>query len=465
MLLFPAYLALVGCSDGTSVADGVGKAAGQLANVRTTVAQQGTSGGFVDVNGDGIDDLVVCAPYATQGETLGLAFVYYGTTNGFSAEPKLVLSGGDNFGFAFATLGDVDGDGKGDFAISALHGGGDDVSLSGSVTVFKGGGNGTSIATIAGEAALDRFGYALAAGDLNGDGTKELVIGAPFHSPTPALYQQGAVYLYDFTTKALKAIKASATVQGLGSSVAAGNINGDTYDDLLVSTSTAYGVGNKVQVFHGRADLVANPGGPTLSLSSMAGSFGDSLRVIPDLNGDGFQELLIGASKAAVGSATEMGVLLVVKGTTQTGSLNLDSTPAALLQKITGQAAYDRFGSPAAAIGDLDNGGKTEVAVAAVHADNGSSLMTGKVYLLRGEDLAVGSAQLATAAVIGGPGNDMHFGRLLVPFTKNGPKLLVGAPTAFQNSGGVFGFNPADAKLLFQVSYGGLTTTSADCCK
>jgi len=70
MLLFPAYLALVGCSDGTSVADGVGKAAGQLANVRTTVAQQGTSGGFVDVNGDGIDDLVVCAPYATQGETL-----------------------------------------------------------------------------------------------------------------------------------------------------------------------------------------------------------------------------------------------------------------------------------------------------------------------------------------------------------------------------------------------------------
>ena len=155
----------------------------------------------------------------------------------------------------------------------------------------------------------------------------------------------------------------------------------------------------------------------------------------------------------------------LLRAVEKTGSLNLDSTPSALLQKISGQAAYDRFGSPTGALGDLDGGGKSEVAVAAVHADSDPSLMTGKVYVLRGEDLAAGTAQLATATVIGGPGNDLHFGRHLVPFAKNGPKLLVGAPTAFQNSGGVFGFNPADAKLLFQVSYGGLTTTSADCCK
>jgi len=459
LLLIIGFMALSGCSDSSSNSV---PAAGA---VSVTNAQQASSAGFADVNGDGIDDMVVCAPYATQGDTIGLAFVYPGSANGFAATPSLVLSGGDNFGFSFVRLGDVDGDSVADFAISALHGSGEDVSLSGSVTVFKGGGNGTAIVNLAGEAALDRFGYALASGDLNGDGTEEIIIGAPFHSPSPALFQQGAVYIYDFKTQTMSSVKATTSIQGIGWTVAGGNINGDAYADLLLSAQTAYGIGNKVYVYHGRADLLSNPGAPTRTLSSMAGSFGDSIRVIPDLNSDGYDEILISASKATVSTAPETGTLFVVKGGTQTGTTNLDSTQTALLQRINGQGAYDRFGAPAVAVGDLDGNGKTEVAVAATHADSGSYLMTGTVYILRGEDLASGTAQTATATKLDGAGKDMHFGKTLTPFVKNGPKLIVGAPTAFNNSGAVFGFNPATGTQLFQISHGGVTTASIDCCK
>jgi len=459
LLMIIGFMTLSGCSDSSS------NSAPASGAVSVNNAQQASSTGLVDVNGDGIDDMVVCAPYATQGNTIGLAFVYPGSANGFAAYPSLFLSGGDNFGFSFVRLGDVDGDSVADFAISALHGSGDEVSLSGSVTVFKGGGNGAVIVNLAGEAALDRFGYALASGDLNGDGTAEIIIGAPFHSPTPSLFQQGAVYVYDFKTRTMSSVKSTASIQGIGWTVAGGNVNGDGYADLLLSAQTAYGIGNKVYVYHGRADLITSPGVPTRTLLSMAGSFGDAISVIPDLNNDGFDEILISASKATVGTAPETGTLFVVKGGTQTGTMNLDSTASALLQRINGQGGYDRFGAPAVAIGDLDGNGKTEVAVAATHADSSSNLMTGTVYILRGEDLASGTAQTATATKLDGAGKDMHFGKQLMPFVKNGPKLIVGAPTAFNNTGAVIGFNPATGTQLFQISHGGLTTASIDCCK
>lgn len=452
-------LALAGCSSNSN------DSPPPAAKVAVTNGQQASSGGLADLNGDGIDDMIVCAPYGKLGTSTGLAFVYRGSANGFEAEPYLVLTDSDNFGFAFTRLGDVNNDGIGDFAISSLHGSSSDVSLSGSVTVFKGGGNGAVITRISGEAALDRFGYSLAAGDLNGDGTAELIVGAPFHSPSPDLFQQGAVYIHDFKANSMHAIMATTTMQGIGWSVAAGNVNGDRYDDLLLATQTAYGVGNKVHLFHGQAAFPANAPTPSRTFMSMASGFGESLTVAPDLNNDGYNEILIGASKATVGAGPETGTLFVVKSGTAGTVVNLDATPAALLQKINGAGAHDRFGSPAVALGDLDGKGMSEVAVAATHADSGPYPMTGKVYLLRGEDLATGSATLATATAIEGTGKDMHFGKYLAPFAKNGTRLLIGAPTAFSNSGAVFGYDATSASRLFQASYGGTTSVGIDCCK
>ena len=114
LLTIIGCLTLSGCSDSSSNSVPIAGA------VSVNKAQQASSAGFADVNGDGIDDMVVCAPYATQGDTIGLAFVYPGSVNGFAASPSLVLSGGDNFGFSFVRLGDVDGDGKPDPRLRGL---------------------------------------------------------------------------------------------------------------------------------------------------------------------------------------------------------------------------------------------------------------------------------------------------------------------------------------------------------
>lgn len=118
------------------------------ATVSLVGSKQGQSVGFADFDGDGIEDKIVGAPYAAATSGTGVVLVYAGSASGYSSTNTDLLAGGDNFGYSFINLGDVDGDGKADFAISAIHGSGDDsgdTSLSGTVTIYKGGGKGSII--------------------------------------------------------------------------------------------------------------------------------------------------------------------------------------------------------------------------------------------------------------------------------------------------------------------------------
>lgn len=431
----------------------------------TVASQQGTAGAVVDYDGDGLADLLVGAPFAVGGEGLGAVFVHRGTATGFEPEPAWNLAGDDNFGSQVAAVGDVDGDGAIDFAVAALNGNGPEASLSGSVTVYRGGTSGQVLARLGGEQALDKFGASVTGGcDLDGDGRSDLIVGATGHSPGPDRYLGGAYYVYfgpDLAEARRVKIPATVSTGILGFASACGDVNGDSVDDLVVSAIWTHGViwhASKVLVFYGGPGFTANPDAADVTVNSTASHFGDALGVLGDLDGDGFREIAIGVpSFYAIPAPTTTnpmtslkGRVFLVRGGTGTRTVNLSAPPGtpipALLTTLTGTDYLERFGSTFAPLGDLDGDGKPDFAVGAPHghAAGATSLDTGwvsgRVYLFLGKDVATtGAATPATrATLLSRPGKTLHYGSFLAPFARSGARLLVGAPTANRQDGAVF---------------------------
>jgi hypothetical protein len=398
-------------------------------------SKQGQSGIALNLNNDGLKDLVVGAPYARHPHgRVGALIVYRGTPQGVRKDPVAIIEGNGNLGWSLVALGDITGDGKEDFAAGAFSGGNTEVSLAGTVTIYHArNGKPRSAAVLAGENALDKFGYALAAGDLNGDGILDLIVGAPFHCPSPALYQKGAVYVYfgpNYDPAGAVKIPATATIGGIGFTVAAGDINGDGVDDLLMQAS------GKVVAYYGSPGaFVPNPAGPDAVFSSADSGFGKAIAVLGDLNGDGFREVAIGADQATINDVPDSGRLFILKGGAGARTINADVFSPDLLAKIDGEPNSGRFGSAILPVGDMDGDGAPDLAVSAVHADGNPWPVTGKIFLFSGATLTSG-ATVAGAGPIPGDARDMHLGNFLAMVAP--VKLLAaGAPSERANTGAV----------------------------
>lgn len=427
------------------------------ATINLTKSAQGTSGVFMDVNGDGLADQVVGAPAADLFK--GGVLVYLGSANGFSTS-SIELKGeaaDDNFGYSIINTGDIDGDGIKDFAVGAIHAEGI-TPLSGAVYIYKGGNTPTLLTKLNGEGPGDKFGWSIAPGDINGDGKADVVVSAYFNSGT--VFQGGAVYVYLNTGSGLPAAPSLTLygTKGLGYSVAVGDVNGDTMGDIIADE------GGKVLVWYGSTTITttlayASPsvtiyGTPKAAVGKAGSGFGKATAVVGDIDGDGFNDIAIGnLNRGTYDTYDNKGSVYIFKGGLyadgkviyEDGTDTL-GTPGHLVIKITGASDQDRFGSFILPVGDavgnatLTTGGKPDFVVSAVWGDTATLKAAGKAYLFSGERIMAMAAMAMTAIdaekeytgdAIGG-----SFGNFCA-ITKEGPDgvLFVGAPLTSETTG------------------------------
>ena len=149
-----------------------------------------------DVNGDGKADFIVGAPFADPGgrSLAGSAYVYSGA-DGSLLYQRDGGATGDEFGYSVSTAGDVNGDGKADFIVGAYLADPGGKGDAGSAYIYSGA-DGSILYQKDGVATGDQFGESVsAAGDVNGDGKADFIVGAPFADPGGRSLA-GSAYVY-----------------------------------------------------------------------------------------------------------------------------------------------------------------------------------------------------------------------------------------------------------------------------
>jgi len=272
-----------------------------------------------DVNGDGYRDVIVGAPVRDSGQTdEGRASVYLGSSSGLATIPIWTADGDQaqaHFGHSVAGAGDVNGDGYDDVIVGAPDFDNPQTD-EGIARVYLGSPTGPAAVaawTAEGNQGGALFGFSVsAAGDVNGDGFGDVIVGAPRFDNGE--FDEGRAFVYlgsatglatvaAWTAESDQAVALSSPVGSFGNSVGtAGDVNGDGYDDVIVG-DPRFGEGlpayrGSAFVYTGSATGLSLAPAWTEDNGAMGFSyFGASTATAGDVNGDGFDDVIVGAPR------------------------------------------------------------------------------------------------------------------------------------------------------------------------
>jgi hypothetical protein len=403
-----------------------GSANGVTSTKRKTISQNttGVPGGaetedgfgwvsaYGDFNSDGYDDLAVATPWedVSGDKDGGTVAILWGSSSGLTGGTTIkdpAPSSHDKWGRSLAA-GDFDGDGKEDLAVG---------SSSSKIYVYKGGI--AKSGTYGGRYTLrppimsggDTGPLVLTAGDVNGDQRTDLIVDG---YETTSEYGWNTNYYVPGTASGLNASAAQKLKPGIITGI--GDVNGDGYGDIVTGEewdpskdgsepSVPESVtGGKVHIIYGSADGPASATAVSQNTGNVPGGsergdwFGGELS-LGDINGDGFQDLAVGAPGENLGGVVNTGSVTVLYGSAS--GLNTTSGSQFLAQSTAGVPGSDEkndyFGGEVK-LTDVTGDGKADLTVGA-YGENGGNGMV--VYLpSNGTKITTtGSRSLSTTAV------------------------------------------------------------------
>ena len=223
-----------------------------------------------DVNDDGYDDLIVGAQYEdTNGANAGAAYLFLGSTDGFDPDTPDWTDYGENpidfFGFSVDGVGDINGDGFDDVLVGAyahdINYSSSTITQEGKIYLYYGSETGLASApswSLLGPKADSMFGYGVAAaGDVNGDGYDDFAVASPFFDNSET--DEGMVWVFYGSSSGPKTTawiaESNQNNAYFGMSVnSLGDVNADGYDDLIVGANNYDSQKGAVFVWYGSAN-------------------------------------------------------------------------------------------------------------------------------------------------------------------------------------------------------------------